>query len=73
MRYNNLLLDIDGDSRGDYPAFKVIGNANGLICYAGLDDNYSKELKSEFKNYIWTISKKSSGVIEALEYLLETQ
>ena len=60
-----------GDSRGDYPVFKEVGKSNGQVCYVGLDDNYAKELKNEFSNYVRTKNKRSSGVVEVLKYLLK--
>ncbi len=64
-------IAIAGDSRGDYPGFKVIGENNGLVCYVGLDENYAEELKKEFQNCLITKEKRSSGLVELLNNLLE--
>lgn len=61
---------IGGDSRGDHPGYKVIGENNGLICYVGLDDNYAEQLKKEFPNVYISKEKRSSGVVEIIKYLL---
>lgn len=60
-----------GDSRNDHSAFEVVGRNNGLVCYVGLEDNYARELKNEFPNYVRTRSKRSSGVVEVINLLLE--
>lgn len=59
-----------GDSRGDYLAFKTIGN-NGLIAYVGRDERFAEELKKEFPRCYLTMDKRSSGVVEIINHLLK--
>ncbi len=64
-------IAIIGDSKGDYPGFKVIGNSGGFIGYVGLDKEFGQKLKEEFSKLYIAKVKRSSGVVEIIDYLLK--
>jgi len=68
----NLSLEdfaIVGDSIGDFPGFKVIGEVGGLVGYVGFDEDIIKKVK-QFKNYYISIEKRSSGLVEIVNSLI---
>src|SRR3989338_2448259 len=68
----NLSLEnfaIVGDSMGDFPGFKVIGEAEGFVGYVGFDEEVAEKVRSFKNNYI-SREKRSSGLVEIMDNLL---
>lgn len=60
---------IIGDSMGDFPGFKIIGEAGGLVGYVGFDKEVEKEVR-KFKNHYISKEKRSNGLVEIMNHSL---
>jgi len=61
-----------GDSRSDYDCFKFVNSRGGLVAYVGLDGIFEEDLRKEFHNLYITKNKRSSGVVELVEFILNS-
>lgn len=60
---------IVGDSRNDFPGFKVIGESGGFVGYVGFDWEVSQDVR-KFKNHYVSSQKRSNGLVEIMNEIL---